>query len=83
MKMAVFWDIAPCSLVKIDRRFKGAYCLHHQVNFYQTTRRNNPEDKSSSSSPSHMSQQVTAIIGLAALTMYPSQSEYRCIIDLL
>jgi hypothetical protein len=26
-KMAVFWDVAPCSLVGIDRPFKGAYCL--------------------------------------------------------
>jgi hypothetical protein len=45
-----------------DRRFKGAYCLHHQgmravitsetpVSFYDTTRRNIPEDKSSSYSP--------------------------------
>jgi hypothetical protein len=25
-----FWDIAPCSLV-VDRRFIGAYCLHHQA----------------------------------------------------
>jgi hypothetical protein len=29
MKMAVFWDVAPCGLVDIDRRFRGAYCLHH------------------------------------------------------
>jgi hypothetical protein len=28
--MTVFWDVAPCSLVEIDRRFSGAYCLHHQ-----------------------------------------------------
>jgi hypothetical protein len=76
--MTVFWDVAPCSLVDIDRRFRGTYCLYHQgdeletgshvsnqffargllialmmeavstsktsVNFYQTTRRNNPED---------------------------------------
>jgi hypothetical protein len=28
--MAVLWDVAPCSLVDIDRRFWGAYCLHHQ-----------------------------------------------------
>jgi hypothetical protein len=28
--MAVFWDIAPCSLVDIDRRFGGAYYLHYQ-----------------------------------------------------
>jgi hypothetical protein len=25
--MAVFWDVAPCSLVDIDRSFRGAYCL--------------------------------------------------------
>jgi hypothetical protein len=37
MKMAVFWDVAPHSLVEIDR---GAYYL----SFYQTTRRNIPED---------------------------------------
>jgi hypothetical protein len=28
MKMRVFWDIAPYSLVGVDRRFRGAYCLH-------------------------------------------------------
>jgi hypothetical protein len=28
--MSVFWDIAPCGLVEIDRRFVGAYCLHYQ-----------------------------------------------------
>jgi hypothetical protein len=30
MKMTVFWNVAPCSLVEIDRRFRGAYYLHHQ-----------------------------------------------------
>jgi hypothetical protein len=30
MKIAVFWDVAPCSLVDTDGRFRGAYCLHHQ-----------------------------------------------------
>jgi hypothetical protein len=30
MKMTVFWDVAPCCLVKVYRRFRGAYCLHHQ-----------------------------------------------------
>jgi hypothetical protein len=51
MKMAVFCVVAPCSLVEINGCFRGAYCLHHQgdasemsENFYQTTRRNNPED---------------------------------------
>jgi hypothetical protein len=29
MKTVVFWDVAACSLVEIDRRFRGAYCLHH------------------------------------------------------
>jgi hypothetical protein len=28
-KMTVFWDVTPCSLVEIDRIFRGAYCLHH------------------------------------------------------
>jgi hypothetical protein len=26
--MRVFWDIAPLSLVEVDRRFRGAYCLY-------------------------------------------------------
>jgi hypothetical protein len=26
----VFWDVAERSLVEIDQRFIGAYCLHHQ-----------------------------------------------------
>jgi hypothetical protein len=30
MKMTVFWDVVPCSLVEIHRCFRGAYCLHHQ-----------------------------------------------------
>jgi hypothetical protein len=30
MKAAVFRDIAPCSLLDIDRRFTGAYCHHHR-----------------------------------------------------
>jgi hypothetical protein len=29
-KMAAFCAAAPCSLVEVDRRFRGAYCLHHQ-----------------------------------------------------
>jgi hypothetical protein len=30
MKIGALWDVEPCSLVRVDRRFKGAYCLHHQ-----------------------------------------------------
>jgi hypothetical protein len=29
--MKIFWDVAPCSLVEVYRRFRGACCLHHQV----------------------------------------------------
>jgi hypothetical protein len=29
-KMAVFWAVAPYSLVDTDRRFGWPYCLHHQ-----------------------------------------------------
>jgi hypothetical protein len=48
MKMIVSWDVSPCSLVEIDRR----YCLMMEavstsetsVSFYLTTRRNIQED---------------------------------------
>jgi hypothetical protein len=28
--MTFSWDISPCILVEVDRRFRVAYCLHHQ-----------------------------------------------------
>jgi hypothetical protein len=44
-KTAVFWVVAPCSLLEVYQRFKGPCCLHHQGDdFYQTTWRYNPED---------------------------------------
>jgi hypothetical protein len=56
MKMTVFWVVAPCSLVEVYGRFRGASIIKAivlmmdaartsvtSVNFYQTTRRNNPE----------------------------------------
>jgi hypothetical protein len=30
MRMAVFWVVAPCSLVEVYQRFRGPCCLHHQ-----------------------------------------------------
>jgi hypothetical protein len=30
IKMTVFWDVAPCSLVDVYRRFTGDCCLHVQ-----------------------------------------------------
>jgi hypothetical protein len=29
-KMAVFWALAPCSLVEVNQRFRGPCRLHHQ-----------------------------------------------------
>jgi hypothetical protein len=28
--MAVFWVVAPCSLVEVYRCFRGTHSLHHQ-----------------------------------------------------
>jgi hypothetical protein len=48
--MAVFWNVAPCSLVDIDRRVRGVLmtnavsCSETSVSIYQITRRNIPED---------------------------------------
>jgi hypothetical protein len=30
LKMAVFWVVAPCSLVEVYQRFRGPCCLRHQ-----------------------------------------------------
>jgi hypothetical protein len=53
-KMAVFWAVAPCSLVEvlIALMMEGARTSETLVNFYQTTRRYNPED-------SHLSSYIT------------------------
>jgi hypothetical protein len=29
-KFTVSWDIAPCSVVRVDWRFRGVYCIHHE-----------------------------------------------------
>jgi hypothetical protein len=34
MKMNVFWDAVPCSLVDADQDFRGPHCLHHQSHHY-------------------------------------------------
>jgi hypothetical protein len=31
LKTAFLWDAAPYSVAGIDQRFRGAYCLHHQL----------------------------------------------------
>jgi hypothetical protein len=57
MKISVFWAVAPCCLVAVYRRFRGTCCLlialmievastsETSVNFYQTTRRYNREER--------------------------------------
>jgi hypothetical protein len=30
MKTTAFWDVARCSLIEVDWRFRGAYCLPHE-----------------------------------------------------
>jgi hypothetical protein len=30
MKFIVFWDILPCNQIDVDRRFRGACCLHRR-----------------------------------------------------
>jgi hypothetical protein len=42
MKMIVFWDVAPCGIVEIDRLFRADYCLHHQSDDYD-----HPDDRGS------------------------------------
>jgi hypothetical protein len=58
LKCTVFWDVALCSTFEVHRRFRGAYCLHHQgalmmdvvrtsetsVHFNMTTQLYIPED---------------------------------------
>jgi hypothetical protein len=39
MFRVVFWDVLPRKMI-VDRRFRGAYCLHHQGRQYI------PEDNS-------------------------------------
>jgi hypothetical protein len=41
----VFWDVLPCKRI-VDRRFRGAYCLHHQQVVNSFTRQYIPEDNS-------------------------------------
>jgi hypothetical protein len=42
MKMAVFWVVAPCDFIAL--MMEAASTSETLVNFYQTTRRYNPED---------------------------------------
>jgi hypothetical protein len=50
MKLTAFWDIAPCSLIEVDQRFREIALMidavrtsETSVNFYETTWRNIPD----------------------------------------
>jgi hypothetical protein len=45
-KFRVFWDVAPCSHVEVDRRFRGAYCLHHRSKYSELHARRRENMKS-------------------------------------
>jgi hypothetical protein len=36
MNTAVFWVVAPCSLVEVYQRFRGPCCLHHSATTQKT-----------------------------------------------
>jgi hypothetical protein len=40
MNTTVCWDLASCSLVEIDRRLRGAYCLRHEGDLHIRCREN-------------------------------------------
>jgi hypothetical protein len=44
MKIRAFWDTGPCSIVEVDRRFRGVYCLHHSDGGDSKPRPYIPED---------------------------------------
>jgi hypothetical protein len=48
LNITAFWNVSPCSLVEVDQRFRGVYCLHCQgtemvAYFHETTWRYIPE----------------------------------------
>jgi hypothetical protein len=44
MKITVFWDVAPYSLVEITLMMEAVITSETSVNFYETTLRSIPED---------------------------------------
>lgn len=52
MKMIFFWNVVPCNLVDIGRRFTGDgdSISETSISFYRSTRRNIPGDPRSAGS---------------------------------
>jgi hypothetical protein len=66
--MAVFWVVAPCSLVEVYQRFRIALMMEAvmtsetMVSFYQTTWRYNPEDSHLLTTLYHYKDQLVNVI---------------------
>jgi hypothetical protein len=63
-KMAVFWVVAPCSLVEVYQRFRGPCCLHHQGDEIALQPRRQPSSYSPPWEPQillnrHINQKIT------------------------
>jgi hypothetical protein len=69
MKISAFWDIVPCSLVRVDRRFRAPYCLYHQSPWWwrQYT---SPKRESTPTLHGAISQQALVFILLVILHGY-------------
>jgi hypothetical protein len=90
MKIAVFWVVAPCSLVEVYQRFRGACCLHHHrrpvdeastsetsVN-YQITRRKDPENNHlHTCSRKNQKSHTTVFIFIAVRTQNLSHGDFK------
>jgi hypothetical protein len=40
-----FWEVTPCNLIEVLRRFEGMYCLHHQGRRVSRARKQQIESK--------------------------------------
>jgi hypothetical protein len=87
MKFRVLWDVAPCSHIEVDQRFRGAYCLHHQgtlmeagctsemsVHFNVTTRRYIPQN---SKLPTHCHENLKSHLGTRWFSLVVKWSAYK------
>jgi hypothetical protein len=78
-KMAVFWVVAPCSLVEVYQHFRGPCCSiirasETLVNFYQTTWRYNPEDSRLRLLPCSQIQLLDAVLRFHVFTSISCRS---------
>jgi hypothetical protein len=89
MKMTVFWVVASFSLVDVYRCFRDASVVRAMmeatrtsktlVNFYQTTRRNNPEDSHLYSVLLNFGSSILHSYEVEFIAVEPDLNEVRCI----